>query len=84
MARGAKGQVNAPPVADYRRKVGRQHEKAGKKETAELQSKALARRNDPEFLKLLIGLLGFGIFCCLLYLYLQYVADDDELDAEAA
>ena len=40
MARGAKGQVNAPPVADYRRKVGRQHEKAGKKETAELQSKA--------------------------------------------
>ncbi|KAL1525515.1 hypothetical protein AB1Y20_020371 [Prymnesium parvum] len=68
-----------PPAADYRRKTGRFHAKVGKAELKDTESRALARRQDSEMIKVLIGLIVFAIFSCLLYLYLSYaVAEEDE------
>ena len=85
MGKNSSGRSYEPPAADFRRKTGRHHAKVGKAELKDTESRAVARRQDTELTKVLIGLIVFAIFSCLLYLYLSYVAlDDDDLDAPAA
>ena len=121
MGKNAAGRSFEPPAADYRRKTGNFHRKVGKAELKETETRAVARRQDSEITKILIGLIIFAIFrsaantkqphqpsprrpptallnvcrrlrdcapvpcrSCLLYLYLSYVAIDDDEPLEPA
>ena len=62
MGKNAAGRSFEPPAADYRRKTGNFHRKVGKAELKETETRAVARRQDTEITKVLIGLIIFAIF----------------------
>lgn len=75
-----RGRGNGPPISDYRHKTGRHQAKLGKPERTETHNKALARRQEFPWRKLVLAMISFSAFCGLLYMYLTYVLADDEED----
>ena len=70
--------ARAPPIADFRQKTGRHHQKLGKQERTETQTKAIARKQEFPIKQLLLGMLAFGAACALLFAYLSYVLAEEE------
>lgn len=78
----ADARSRAPPIDSFRNKIGKQQAKLGKAERTETQNKAIARKQEFPWQKLVLAMISFSSFCALLYLYLTYVLADDEEDAE--
>jgi len=64
--------------------VGRFNAKVGKVERTEIVNKAIAKKQEFPWQKLVLIMISFSSFCGLLYMYLMYVLSEDEEDAELA
>ena len=70
-----------PPDQNFRKKPGNFKAKLDKKENKEVESAAIARKQEPlPIKKVLLGLAAFGAVCALLYTYLNYISDEDDID----
>ena len=77
--------MGKPKGDEFRRSIGRQHQKVGKKENDEVLKQAVAKKQeDLPYAKVLLGLTIFGAVCGLLSAYLQWILLEDEEDLELA
>ena len=73
-----------PPPQEQRRKIGQFKRKVDKKESTEVHNKSVARKQEFPWRKLILGGISFAATCTLLYFYLVWVLQDDELEEEVA
>ena len=76
----ADSRARAPPVADYRKQTGRHQAKLGKAERTETHARAVQKKQEIDVRTPLLFMVIFGTVSALLYLYLAYVLEDDELE----
>ena len=78
MGKADMGRGRAPPVADHRRSIGRQHVKLGKAERTETHDRAIARKQELPVRQGVLIMISFCAACGLLFMYLSWVLQDDE------
>ena len=67
-----------PPAQKQRKEVGNFKRKIDKKEATAVHNQAVARKQEFPIKKLLLGFIAFAAASTLLYLYLGYIAAEDE------
>ena len=83
MGKADKGRNFTPPAQDLRKNVGRFNAKVGKKELKETEAQAIAKKQEPfDVRPIFLYISIFGAACGLLFMYLQWVLEDDISDEE--
>ena len=88
MGKANAGRGYEPPAQNQRKKTGEFNRKVGRKENKEVEAQAIARKQgEPYDAKRILAWLSiFGAVSAILYLYLNYILqdDDDDIDLPAA
>ena len=70
-----------PPDQNFRKKPGNFKAKLDKKENKEVESAAIARKQEPlPIKKVLLGLAAFGAVRALIHVSKLYLSDEDDID----
>jgi len=74
-----------PSAAKFRKDTGRHHAHTQRKAVLDVHERAIARKQRFPWQQMLLIAISFMSFCTLLYLYLNWLAadDDEELMAQA-
>jgi hypothetical protein len=77
-ASGSGSGLREPTAQKFRKDTGRHHSAVQRRAVQDVHERAIARRQPWPWRQLILASISFTSSCTLLYLYLNYLAQDDD------